>query len=107
MKYTFRIDQFETHRFIDRELKPGVPVLVYSRENLMTGDEAFYISTVHAEEGYPGNLDDTTKCFHGWRGTYNNIRTEAHGVYTIKSVEAIGEYLKVTINRTDLKKNED
>lgn len=115
MKYTFYIDYFsaDDNRYIDRELKAGVPVMVLSKTDLTTGSEKFYISTIHAENGFPGNIDSSYMCFHGWRGTCNNIYTEAHGVYTIKSVEYIDNpksaesYTKVVLNRTDTKKGQD
>ena len=56
----------------------------------------------------PGiNIDSSIKCFHGFRGAYNNIYTYAHGVYTVKSVDTKGECKKVTLNHKDLKSKEN
>ena len=104
MKYTFIIDPF----YQDETYKVGDHVLVLQKEDLNSRTEWYDISKRHAAEGYPGNLDHTVKCFHGWRGTTNNIAVTACGVYTIKSItELDDDKVKITINRKDLKKGED
>lgn len=117
MKYTyyFDIQYMDYHDIGGTEINRGDPVLVYTKENLMTGAEEWKIRKDFAESGYPGNTDSSVKCFHGWRGTTNDIRVEAHGVYTVKSVEHVTRredgypvrYLKVVLNRTDIKRDED
>lgn len=107
MKWTYKLDRFETYRWIDRDLMPGTPVLVISKENLMTGETAYELSTIHAESGFPANMDSADKRFHGWRGTTNDIRVEAHGVYKVKLREVFPEYLKVTLSHNDIKDGED
>lgn len=107
MKYTFRIQTFYT----DETYKVGDKVLVlhYCNESNHSDEEWYGISKRYAEDGYPGNMDHTVKRFHGWRGTYNNISTNACGVYEIKKVEKLdnwGDKIKVTIGRKDLKKGE-
>lgn len=115
MKYTYRFDLFEDNQLQadlnGDNISPGDKVLVYSREDILRGGEEFRISKRFAESGYPGNTDPSVKTFHGWRGTTNDISVYAHGVYSVKSVsredgEFRGQYLKVVLNRTDLKKNE-
>ena len=106
MRYTFIVQT----AYKDETYKVGDKVLVlhYYNESNLNG-EWYDISKRHAEEGYPGNMDHTVKRFHGWRGTYNNISTNAMGVYEIKKVEELdkwGDEIKVTIGRKDLKKGE-
>lgn len=118
MKYTYYFDEYRMgYRDIDgTEINPGDAVLVYSCTNDITGFEEWCISKSCAENGYPGNMDGNERRFHGWRGTTNNIRVEAHGVYTVKSVDHISKrnddgwterYLKVILNKTDIKRKED
>lgn len=106
MKYTFGVQT----AYKDETYKVGDRVLVLHKYNEINPNEEWYdISKRHAEEGYPGNMDHTIKCFHGWRGTYNNISTNAMGVYEIKKIEELddwGDEIKVTIGRKDLKKGE-
>lgn len=106
MKWVYKFDRdYEVEEM--EEYHVGDKVLVYSMYNANTGDETFYLSKRFAEDGYPGNMDSSIKCFHGFRGAYNNIYTYAHGVYMVKSVDTNGEYTKVTLNRKDLKSKED
>lgn len=105
MKYTFIVQT----AYKDETYRVGDKVLVLQKEDLNNGLEWYDISKRHAEAGYPGNMDHTIKCFHGWRGTYNNISTNAMGVYEIKKIEELddwGDEIKVTIGRKDLKKGE-
>ena len=117
MKYTYYFDAYAMG-YMDiggNDINPGDSVLVYSKENLMTGKTVWGIRKDFAESGYPGNADSSYKCFHGWRGTTNNISIHAHGVYTVKSVEYISKrkdghtekYMKVVLNKTDIKKGEE
>lgn len=108
MKYTFKIQT----AYKDETYKVGDKVLVlHMYHELVPNDEGWWdISKRHAEEGYPGNMNHTVKCFHGWRGTTNNISTNAMGVYEIKKVENMddwGDEIKVTIGRKDWKKGEE
>ncbi len=105
MQYTYYFDISELN---GDDIKPGDHVLVYSRLDILGGGESFHISKQFAASGYPGNLDPSVKCFHGWRGTTNNIAVYAHGVYTVKSVsvEAKEWHFKVVLNRNDIKKRE-
>lgn len=118
MKYTYYFDEYAMN-YMDiggTEINPGDSVLVYTREDLMTGHEEWKFRKDFAENGYPGNMDSSVRCFHGWRGTTNNMRVEAHGVYTVKSVDHISKrnkdgwterYLKVVLNKTDIKRGEE
>lgn len=107
MRYTFVYEGYG-YRGGEPLPKVGDRVLVYSRENIMTGKEHFCLSVRFAEHGYPGNLDNGIRCFHGWRGTTNNIATYAHGVYSVASVSVKhnGDAV-VKINRTDLARGKE
>lgn len=89
MQYTYKHDTSKGNdKWIPREeINVGDKVLVYSLENLMTGETEYRLSVQFAESGMPGNMDSNEKAFHGWRGTTNNIRTEAHGVYRIAEIK--------------------
>lgn len=107
MKYVY-IYENDMYPEIKEYYREGDEVLVYSRVNNNTGSETFEISKEYAREGYPGNLNTHIRRFHGWRGETNNISTYAHGVYTVKAVEikvgryAADQYIKITLNRTDV-----
>lgn len=114
MKFTYYFDRLDIsyHDFGGTDINPGDKVLMYVRRDLMTGSEEWRISKAFAEGGYPGNLDHSIKAYHGWRGTTDNVYVEAFGVYTVKSVDIVSkEYpndtLKVVLNHTDIKRNED
>ena len=107
MKYTIIVDEY---RAMEENYKVGDKVLVtHMYHELVPNDEGWWdISKKHAEEGYPGNMDHTVKRFHGWRGTYNNVSTNAMGVYEIKKVQELEDYrVKVTLGRKDWKKGEE
>ena len=118
MKYTYYFDEYAMG-YMDiggAELNPGYAVLVYTRGNVMTGSVEWRFRKDFAESGYPGNMDGNIRCFHGWRGTTNDTRIEARGVYTVKSVDHISKrnkdgwterYLKVVLNKIDIKSGED
>ena len=116
MKWTYVFDNYGPAEERWADIAPGDAVLVYSRQNDVTGEESWHISKEFAAEGFPGNLDSSVKCFHGWRGTTNNIRTEAHGVYIVKSVDEIVKkrndgfhdfYTRIVIGKTDVKRGEE
>ena len=112
MKYVYT---FEGYMYPDirKIYHVGDRVLVYSRHNNNTGNVTYEISKKYAVDGYPGNVNHNIKRFHGWRGEYNNVSTYAHGVYTIKAVEVVAgkhapdEFVKITLNRTDIKNGEE
>lgn len=118
MKYTYWFDWYAMD-YMDiggTEINPGDPVIVYTITDEMTGEETWHIRKDFAESGYPGNLDGTERCFHGWRGTTNNKRVYAYGVYRVGSVEEIKKknrwgcverYVKVVLNKKDIKADED
>ena len=117
MKFVYKFDRFMDMDRLQREfngdaIREGDEVLVYSQLDTMTGKEYFYISKRFARDGYPGNMDSSVKRYHGWRGSNNNVATYAHGVYTIKSVsyedgEIPDMYIKVVLNRKDIRKGGD
>lgn len=118
MKYTYYFDKYLLNWFDTGayEINPGDAVLVYSRKHIIHGGTKWGFRKDFAETGYPGNSDSSIRRFHGWRGTTNDICTEAHGVYTVKTVETVyrkdedgrkAPFLKVVLNKTDIKRNED
>lgn len=118
MKYTYTFDAYmmDYEDIGGTEINPGDSVLVYTVTDEMTGEETWHIRKDFAESGYPGNLDSSERCFHGWRGTTNNKRVYAYGVYTVKSVDNISKtrkdgftdrFIKVILNKKDIKADED
>ena len=81
MKWVYLFDEYAiSYQDIGgTEINEGDAVLMYCRENLITGDYTWHIRKDFAETGYPGNVDGDIRCFHGWRGTTNDIRVEAFG----------------------------
>lgn len=112
MKYVYIFENY-MYPEVKEYYREGDEVLVYSRVNNNTGSETFGISKEYAREGYPGNINANIRRFHGWRGETNNVSTYAHGVYTVKAVEvkagkyAADQYIKVILNRTDIKKGKE
>lgn len=70
----------------------------YNLKNLKVGDEVILIKhdyedggvnyhiIPHAGEGIPGNMNESIKRYHGWRGTTNGVSIHALGVRKIKSI---------------------
>lgn len=105
MKYSIVVDEFKAEN-----LKAGDRVMVIEKQDINTGRTWYTVSKSHAETGYPGNVDNSIRKFHGWRGTTNNISTTACGVYEVKSVEALDKFCeqyKVKVGRKDFKKGEE
>lgn len=108
--YKYKVDDLYKIREDLTAIKPGDHVIVYTRENILTGEETYYVSKEWAADGIGGNMDWSEKRFHGWRGTTDNIALYALGVYSVKSVEINDRadfnetYLTIRLNRTDLAK---
>lgn len=45
----------------------------------------------HKGEGIPGNMNENTKRYHGWRGTSYGISLTAYGVRKVTKVVDLGE----------------
>jgi hypothetical protein len=77
----------------------GEEVVLISHENNMNDRVSFTLR--QAPEGIPGNMDSSIKRFHGWRGTYNDVATYAHGlrrILKITTVDLGGDYgYKITV----------
>ena len=80
---TFKVSSWD----LGFEPTVGQEVVLVSHENTMSGQESFIIKI--APEGIPGNMDHTVKQFHGWRGTYNDIATYAHGLRKITKITPV------------------
>jgi hypothetical protein len=86
------------------EPKVGQVVVLVSHENInvqRSGYEKFII--IDTQDGIPGNMDHTIKRYHGWRGTYNDVATYAHGLRKILKVTELeigaGYDYKITVGR--------
>ena len=106
MKYTFYFDAYD----MDDKIAVGDAVIVVCYTYLNTGEEEYALYVDDNTGGIPGNTDSQIKRYHGWRGTTNNVSEWAHGVHTVKSIDLLkrgdDDIIKITINRTDIKKNE-
>ena len=70
------------------DYKVGDPVILYSRENTMTGKTLYNIVPDNGM-GIGGNLDSSVKRYHGWRGTTNDVSIHALGC---RKILAISDY---------------
>ena len=107
---TMRQKTFKQYR--DYEwLSLGDIVVLVSYENLMTG-EKWYRAILDDGKGIEANLDPTDRCYHGWRGTTDNISMHALGCRKIIKISDEQwdkdrySYRKVTVG-PDLKPDED
>ena len=117
MKYTFKWteDSCPIRSFESADIHVGDEVLVYSRTDDLTGCTEWFLSREFANGGYPGIMNPSIRRYHGWRGTYNNTRTEAHGVYRIDAIERSYRTTKwgrepvdtIRLNHKDLRKGEE
>lgn len=87
------------------KVKVGDEFILVGFENLVNGDCWFELRPDNGV-GIPGNLRPVEYSYHGWRGTTNNIRKEAHGLRRVIKVSGIlwdereyDEYIKVTVGR--------
>ena len=92
-------------------LSEGDTVVLVRYENLMTGEEWFK-AVPDQGHGIPGNLNADMCCYHGWRGTTDDISAHALGCRKIIRIsdemrDKDGQwYTKVTVG-PDLKPDED
>lgn len=77
-----------THNWINNwePIKIGEIYKVMMFENELKDEPITYRFLSDIETGWPGVLDSGVKCYHGWRGTENNIRKEALGVYQVLDI---------------------
>ena len=98
---TITIDERDAinNRFDAYQIGAEFILLEYQAEN---GNEWFALRE-HNGQGIAGNMNQSIKRYHGWRGTTNNIAKYAHGVRKIiKTTEpkqnADGfDYIRVTV----------
>ena len=65
----------------------GQEFILVCRENLLTGSEEYVLRSLDEfPNGIPGNSDSSICCFHGYRGTTNNIHVTALGVRKIIAI---------------------
>lgn len=66
------------------EVKVGDEVVLVERYDSNSGTTQWQIR--NAPDGIGGNMDDSVKRFHGWRGSYNNVSITAHGLRKVIKV---------------------
>ena len=88
-----------------KAVKVGDEFILVEFENIMTGDRWYKLRPDNGK-GIPGNLQPVEYYYHGWRGTTNNIRKEAHGLRKVIKVSEVlwddnegDEYVKVTVGK--------
>ena len=93
-------------------LNEGDIVVLVSYEDLMTGEEWWRAIPDYGHHGIPGNLNADICCYHGWRGTTNDVSMHAHGCRKIIKIsdeqwdKDRHSYCKITVG-PDLKPDED
>ena len=107
-----KITQKTFKQYADYEfLREGDTVVLVKYENLMTGEE-WYRAIPDDGHGIPGNLNADICCYHGWRGTTDDISMNALGCRKIIRIsdemqdKDLRWYRKVTVGK-DLKPDED
>lgn len=92
-------------------VKVGEKVMLVEKYDELK-QESWWKIVRNADDGIGGNMDSSTKRYHGWRGTTNNTATYAHGLRkVIKASDLIEDsdgdwYQKVTVGK-DLTEGED
>lgn len=61
------------------DLTPGTEYIVVEKTDILKGTRWHELRR-HTEGGIPGNMDSKVRRYHGWRGTTNNISTDAMGL---------------------------
>jgi hypothetical protein len=69
------------------EPRVGDKAILVSHENVTTGQVSYTLR--QAPDGIPGNMNASIKRYHGWRGTYNDVATYAHGMRRILKVSPV------------------
>lgn len=81
------------------EVKVGDEVVLVECYDSNSGTTRWQIRI--APDGIGGNMDDSVKRFHGWRGTTNNVSITAHGLRRVIKVtdkeDDYEVYQKVTV----------
>ena len=84
---TIYMEMSNTERYLYHELpKVGDVKILVERENLNNG-EKWYELRDDKGGGIPGNSDSSIRCYHGWRGTTNNIYLKALGLRRIEKIQ--------------------
>lgn len=77
----------------------GEAGILCSSTNTRTGSKSFRL-VFDCLEGIPGNSNPNITRFHGWRGTYNDISNDAHGLREIIKVRELKNgTIAVTVGR--------
>lgn len=99
-----RLDETDIFR-TEIDLTIGTEYVLVERTNVNTGAR-WHELREHHKGGIPGNMDHTIRRYHGWRGTTNDISTDAMG---LRRIEAVTKYkngnVKITLSE-DLLPNE-
>lgn len=71
-----------------QKLTVGTVCTVAYKKDINRPAVAWYELIPGDNGGIPGNMDRTVRRYHGWRGTTNNVSTEACGVHEVTAIQA-------------------
>ena len=72
----------------------GQTYMIAIREDIMHTDRPVDVLVATDRGGWPGNSDPTVRRYHGWRGTWNDVATYAHGHRRCLSVTSSGKRVR-------------
>ena len=85
---------WETNLYYMTEYKIGAIAVLYSKTNnspnsIRAGEDIPRYDLYFDEDGIPGNMNPDIKKINGWRGTFNDISTDAHGLCRITKIRQL------------------
>lgn len=100
----------EFYEPLNKTVSVGEKVMLIEKYNELTGKSNFTVNK--SQDGISGNMNSDIKKYHGWRGTFNDVATYAHGLREVVKVGNLEEdnegyyYQKITVGK-DLKPNDE
>lgn len=71
---------------IPADLKVGDRVILVEYHNTLTDHSSYSLSADNGE-GIGGNMNPEIRRYHGWRGSFNDVATNAYGLREVLSME--------------------
>ena len=78
---------------------------IAKEDHLLTGETRYIIT--EDQRGFAGNMDSSSFCYHGWRGTTDNWHRVALGMYKVLEIkQQKNKRYRIKLGQ-DLKRNEE
>lgn len=100
----------ELYEPLSKTVSIGEKVMLIEEYNELTGKSSFTVNK--SQDGISWIMNPDIKRYHGWRGTFNDVATYAHGLREVVKVSNLEEdnkgyyYQKITVGK-DLKPNDE